>query len=169
GDTTLYREFGPLAGRRFRLGLSYFYDVNKGDYTDYVVPNAGPTLSGDITLDFRQYVKVTARSLLAIRLFGAHAGGNLPNIYYCGGLDTLRGLDYASAYGNTIGYANFEYRFPLIDFLIFPFGGLRSIRGKVFFDIGGGALKDQPYQFWDSDRHQLLGTCVRGADGKPIP
>ena len=95
--------------------------------------------------------------------------GNLPNIYYFGGLDTLRGLDYASIYGNTVGYANFEYRFPLIDFLIFPIGGLRSIRGKVFFDIGGGALKDQPYQFWDSHEHQLLGTCLRDTNGQLIP
>jgi Tol biopolymer transport system component len=159
GDTTLYREWGPLAGHRFRLGGSYFYDTNHGSYGDFHGFGTGPTLSADVTLDYRQYLKITARSLFAIRLFGARATGNLPNIYYFGGLDTLRGLDYASVSGNTAAYANFEYRFPLIDFLAFPIGGFRDIRGKVFFDIGGAALKGQPFRLWDSNEHRLVGTC----------
>ncbi|HEY6097272.1 MAG TPA: hypothetical protein VIU83_04395, partial [Candidatus Deferrimicrobium sp.] len=165
GDTTLYREWGPLAGHRFRLGGSYFYDTNKGTYGDFRGHGTGPTLSADVTLDYRQYIKVTARSLLAFRLFGARATGNLPNIYYFGGLDTLRGLDYASVNGNTVAYANFEYRFPLIDFLAFPIGGFRDIRGRVFFDIGGGALKGQHFRLWDSNEHRLLGTCVTDETG----
>ncbi|HTD53495.1 MAG TPA: BamA/TamA family outer membrane protein [Thermoanaerobaculia bacterium] len=155
-DTTLYKEWGALAGRKFRLGYSYQYDVDKGKYGDFTVSGNGPTLSQDITLEFRQYIKITERSLLAFRVFGVRADGNLPNIYYFGGLDTLRGLDFRTAYGNTVGYANFEYRFPLIDFLAFPIGGLRNIRGHVFFDIGGAALKDQPFRFWDSSNHQLI-------------
>jgi Tol biopolymer transport system component len=163
GDTTLYREWGPLAGHRFRIGGSYMYDTKKGNYGDFQVANPGSTLSADVTLDYRQYIKVTARSLFAFRLFGARATGNLPNIYYFGGLDTLRGLDYASVIGNTIAYANFEYRFPLIDFLAFPIGGFRNIRGRVFFDVGGGAIKDQPFRFWDASNHQLInGVAAYG-------
>ncbi len=161
GDTTLYREWGPLAGHRFRLGGSYFYDVNRGKYGDFVGYSSGPTLSADVTLDLRQYIKVTARSLFAVRLFGARATGNLPNLYYFGGLDTLRGLDYASVVGNTIAYANFEYRFPLIDFLAFPIGGFRDIRAKVFFDIGAAALHGQSFRVWDSSTHSLVApSCV---------
>jgi len=155
-DTTLYKEWGALAGRKFRLGYSYQYDVDKGKYGDFTGLGSGPTLSQDVTLEFRQYIKITERSLLAFRVFGARADGNLPNIYYFGGLDTLRGLDFRSSYGNTVAYANFEYRFPLIDFLAFPIGGFRNIRGHVFFDIGGAAIKNQPFRFWDASNHQLI-------------
>lgn len=63
-------------------------------------------------MDLRQYFKITERSLIAVRLYGAHSTGNFPNLYYFGGLDTLRGLDFREQIGNTVGYANFEYRFP---------------------------------------------------------
>jgi WD40-like Beta Propeller Repeat len=155
-DTTLYKEWGALAGRKFRLGYSYQYDLDKGKYGDFTGLGTGPTLSQDISFEFRQYIKITDRSLFAFRVFGVRATGNLPNIYYFGGLDTLRGLDFRTAYGNTVGYANFEYRFPLIDYLAFPIGGFTNIRGHVFFDIGGAALKNQPFRFWDASKHQLI-------------
>jgi hypothetical protein len=155
-DTTLYKEWGALAGRKFRLGISYTYDTDKGKYGDFNGYGTGPTLATDVSLDFRQYLKITERSLLAFRVFGVRSEGNLPNIYYFGGLDTLRGLDFRTAYGNTVGYANFEYRFPLIDYLAFPIGGFRNIRGHIFFDVGGAALKNQPFRFWDSSNHQLI-------------
>ena len=156
GDTTYYREWGPLAGHRFRLAFSYEYDVNHGKYGDFNGYGTGPTLSADVSLDLRQYIKVTARSLVAVRLFGVRATGNLPNIYWFGGLDTLRGLDFRAQYGNTVAYANFEYRFPLIDYLAFPIGGFRDIRGHVFVDVGGAAIKNQPFRFWDASKHQLI-------------
>ncbi len=155
-DTTLYKEWGALAGRKFRLGYSYQYDLDKGKYGDFTGLGTGPTLSQDVSFEFRQYIKITDRSLFAFRVFGVRADGNLPNIYYFGGLDTLRGLDFRTAYGNTVGYANFEYRFPLIDYLAFPIGGFTNIRGHVFFDIGGAALKNQPFRFWDASKHQLI-------------
>ncbi len=124
-------------------------------------PNTGKTpnsvtLTQGVSLDFRQYVKVTARSLFAIRLFGARSTGNFPDVYYFGGLDTLRGLDFREQIGNTVAYANFEYRFPLIDLLAFPIGGFTNIRGHVFFDVGGAALEGQKFRFWDASNHQLI-------------
>ena len=55
-----------------------------------------------------------------MRLFGARSTGNFPTLYYFGGLDTLRGLDFREQIGNTVAFANFEFRFPLIDFLRLP-------------------------------------------------
>lgn len=156
GDTTLYREWGALAGRRFRLAVSYQYDTDHGKYGDFSGYGTGPTLSADVSLDFRQYIKITDRSLIAIRLFGVRAEGNLPNIYYFGGLDTLRGLDFRAAFGNTVAYANFEYRFPLIDYLAFPIGGFRDIRAHIFMDVGAAALKGQRFVFWDAGNHRLI-------------
>ena len=168
GDTVLYREWGPLSGRRYRFAFTYAPDLgNKtriDQTTGQVVPG-GSTLTSDVTVDLRHYFKITGRSLIAVRLFGAHSSGNFPNVYYFGGLDTLRGLDFRQQIGNTVGYANFEYRFPLIDLLAFPFGGFANIRGRVFFDIGGAALKDQKFRFWDASRHELLNHGQPGDTG----
>jgi hypothetical protein len=155
-DTVDYREFGPLSGTRYRLGASWAPDLKRSQTTgaDSI------TLTGDVTADLRFYLKIFQRSLFAVRLYGARSTGNFPNVYYFGGLDNLRGLDYASSIGNTIGYANFEYRFPLIDLLAFPVFGLRSIRGRVFFDIGGAALKDQHWVFWSSSNRQLINAIA---------
>ena len=156
GDTVLYREWGPLSGTRFSIGYNYAPDFQKDDDTTIPGAHDSGTLSSDVSLDFRKYFKITERSLIAVRLFGAHSTGNFPNLYYFGGLDTLRGLDFREQIGNTVGYANFEYRFPLIDYLILPIGGFQNIRGQVFFDIGGAALEDQEFRFWDSGERRLI-------------
>ena len=157
GDTVLYQEWGPSSGRRYRFSVAYAPDFSK----DQIDPSTGQpgtssTLIFDATADIRRYFRITARSLFAIRLFGGYSTGNFPTVYYFGGLDTLRGYDYASQIGNSIAFANFEFRFPLIDYLIFPLGGIRNIRARAFFDIGGGSLKNQSFQFWDSHEHQLI-------------
>ena len=48
-----------------------------------------------------------------------------------------------------------RFRFPLIDLLATPILGFREIRGKAFIDVGGAALKNQPWQFWSD--YQLCG------------
>src|SRR6266542_4125068 len=154
GDTTLYQEWGPLSGRRYRFSASWAPDLKKGQ----IDPNTGEpanssTLTQDFSVDLRHYFKITARSLFAVRLFGARSTGNFPSVYYFGGLDTLRGLDFREQIGNTLAFANFEFRFPLIDFLAFPVGGFRNIRGHFFLDIGGAALKNQKFRFWDASEH----------------
>jgi hypothetical protein len=151
GDTVLYQEWGPLSGRRFAISYSYAPDFKAED--DPLTPRVenSRTLSSDVSVDLRRYFKITARSLIAIRLFGAHSTGNFPNVYYFGGLDTLRGLDFREQIGNTVGYANFEFRFPLIDILQLPIGAFRDIRGQVFLDVGGAALKDQTFRFTEKD------------------
>jgi Tol biopolymer transport system component len=158
GDTVLYRQWGPLSGRRFRLSYNYAPDFG-GDEDDpdtVFTEEDSTTLTQDVSVDIRQYIKITERSLIAIRLFGAQSTGNFPNVYAFGGLDTLRGLDFREQIGNTVGYANIEYRFPLIDLLQFPWGGFQDIRGRVFFDIGGAKLKDQDFEFMDPDDDRRL-------------
>jgi len=157
GDTTVYQEWGPLSGSRYRFAVSWAPDLKKDQINPSTnEPGTSSTLSFDVSADLRHYFKITARSLIAVRLFGGRSTGNFPNVYYFGGLDTLRGFNYASLIGNTIGFANFEFRFPLIDFLAFPIGGLRNIRSHIFFDIGGGSLDNQPFRFWDESNRQLI-------------
>lgn len=140
GDTTLYRSFGPLAGRRY--ALSY-----------YLAPSLQePPKTYLLDLDFRQYLPLSRRSLIAWRLYGATSGGQIPYILSFGGLDTLRGYDFREFYGDTVAFTNIELRFPLIDSLRFPFMEFRQIRGRIFCDIGAGWFKDEPFRFVRDNR-----------------
>lgn len=155
GDNVLYQEWGPLSGARFRISANYAPDFQKNS-TPVTGGEPGSTLTQDLAVDLRYYLKITRRSLFAFRAYGARSTGNFPNVYYFGGLDTLRGLDFREQIGNTVAYANVEFRFPLIDVLAFPFGAFQNVRAKVFFDVGGAELENQDYQFWDSDERQLI-------------
>ena len=69
-------------------------------------------------------------------------------------------------FGNTAAFLNLEFRFPVIDFLITPVLGIRDIRGKAFLDVGGAALKNQPFQFWsDYTLCGIAGVGVPGCNG----
>jgi Tol biopolymer transport system component len=136
GDSSIFKQFGPISGRRYELSASYSPDIKNGG-----------TLTNDYSVDARQYFQLSSRSLLAARLFVGYSRGNFPNFYYFGGLNTLRGIPFRSMIGNQAAFANFEYRFPFIDVLAFPGVAFREIRGNIFFDIGGAKFSGQPYTF----------------------
>ena len=134
GDTTVFREFGPLSGHRYDLGA------------------AAATITRDLTVDARQYLQISSRTLLAARVFLGYSTGKRPNFYYFGGLNTLRGYDFQSIVGSQAGFANVEFRFPLVDVLQTPFMRLEGVRGNLFFDIGGAKFDGQPYTFFKGGR-----------------
>jgi Tol biopolymer transport system component len=136
GDRSIFREFGPISGRRYDITAAYAPDLKHHG-----------TLSQDFNLDFRQYLQVTSRSLLAARVFAGYSTGNFPNFYYFGGLNTVRGYDFRSIIGTRAGFANLEYRFPLVDVLATPVLVFTNIRGNLFFDIGAANFKGQPFRF----------------------
>lgn len=147
GDTTIGASFGPVSGRRWRIEGSYSPDTS-----------GGGALAEDLRLDWRQYLAVSRRSELAVRAYGAMSDGNQPNIYYFGGLDTFRGVNYASFAGDRAFFTNFEYRFPLVDQLAFPFLRFTGIRGRVFLDVGGAWFdsQGQKFKFWDQSKVEQL-------------
>ena len=146
GDSAVFTQFGPVSGRRWRLDAVYAFDQEDSGalYTQY-------------ELDARQYVEVSRRSNLAFRLYAGYAGGNQPIPLYFGGLDDLRGVDFRSMVGDRAFYTNIEYRFPLIDVLATPVLNFRSIRGRVFLDIGGAwfDIFGEGFQFWDGDENRF--------------
>jgi Tol biopolymer transport system component len=145
GDTTLFADWGPIGGHRWRLDGMYAPDLD----------NSG-TLMTSAVLDARQYIPVTQRSNLALRVFGAISTGNQPNLVYFGGLDTIRGTDFRSIVGDRGFFANFEYRFPLIDVFATPVLAFQGIRGNVFLDVGGAWFNDfETFQFYDSKENRL--------------
>jgi Tol biopolymer transport system component len=142
GDTTIFREFGPLSGHRYEIGGAFAPRLGR----------ASEAITKDLTLDARNYLQISSRTLLATRIFFGHSSGTQPNFYYFGGLNTIRGFETYSIVGTQGGYANVEFRFPLIDVLAMPFMRLDGIRGNLFFDIGGAKLPGQPYTFYEDGR-----------------
>jgi outer membrane protein assembly factor BamA len=141
GDTTIFKQFGPISGHRYEISGAYAADAKNGG-----------TLTNDWSIDARQYLQVTSRTLLAARVFAANSTGNFPNFYYFGGLNTVRGYPFRSIIGTRAGYANLEFRFPLIDVLVTPFLVLQNVRGNLFFDVGGANFPGQPYKFASKNR-----------------
>ena len=87
-ETTVFREFGPLAGSTMRLA----YDVS---------PKIGGTLSRQT---LRRATSATtcgsaASGLLATRIRGFKSTGDFPDFHYFGGNSELRGYDYLQFVG----------------------------------------------------------------------
>ncbi|MEE8335902.1 MAG: hypothetical protein V3S48_05650 [Candidatus Neomarinimicrobiota bacterium] len=80
----------------------------------------------------------------------------LQDIYFSEYATPLRGTRYSERFGANVFLANFEFRFPFIDYfqLGFParmiFG---NIRGHLFLDIG--AAWDSPKEFSDHERLEI--------------
>jgi Tol biopolymer transport system component len=153
GDSATYAYYGPVSGRLWRFDASYAPDLDNGG-----------TLFTAADLELRQYFQVTQRSNVALRLFAGASEGNLPSIYFFGGLDTVRGVDFRSIEGDHAFFVNMEYRFPLIDLVATPFFALQGVRGVVFADVGGAWYKDlQDFDFFNSDEDRFEdGVAVYG-------
>ncbi len=147
GDSSVFKFFGPVSGRRYNLSASYAPDIDEGG-----------TLSADYQMDWREYYQLSSRTVLAARLFVGYSSGSFSNFYYFGGLNTLRGQDFRSVIGNRAAFANFEFRFPFIDILATPILALQQVRGVLFFDIGGANFNGldlntgEKYQFMEDGR-----------------
>ncbi|MEO8258106.1 MAG: hypothetical protein ABI868_12240 [Acidobacteriota bacterium] len=131
-ETTVFREFGPLAGSTMRVA----YDVS---------PKIGNTLSRQsFDGDARHYMRIGTSGLLATRIRGFKSIGEFPDFIYFGGNSEMRGYDYLEFAGQNVVFANAELRFPLIEAALTPVGVIGGIRGVFFANIGGGWFNSQP-------------------------
>jgi hypothetical protein len=130
-ETTVFREFGPLAGSTMRLAYDY-------------APNIGSLLSRQtFDGDARHYLRIGSTGLLATRIRGFRSTGDFPDFLYFGGNSELRGYDYLSFIGQNVVFANAELRFPLIEAALTPIGVIGGIRGVFFGGIGGAWFDNQ--------------------------
>jgi len=176
-ETTVFREFGPLAGNTVRLA----YDV---------APKVGSLLSRQtVEADLRHYLRLGANGLLATRIKGFKSFGEFPDFTYFGGNSELRGYDYLQFSGQNAVFADAELRFPLIEAALTPVGVIGGIRGVFFANIGGGWFDNQPraarcsgpggYKFATSSdetcrpivgvQTDAAGFVFLDATGNPIP
>jgi WD40-like Beta Propeller Repeat len=172
-ETTIFREFGPLAGNTMRLA----YDVS---------PKIGGVLSRQtLDGDARHYLRIGTTGLLATRIRAFHSFGDFPDFLYFGGNSEMRGYDYLQFAGQNIVFANAELRFPLIEAALTPIGVIGGIRGVFFVNVGGGWFDGQTsaaaangcgdpkatFKFLNSDPmvcKPVIGT-VTDAAGFPVP
>ncbi len=149
GDTTLWAHYGPHQGSRFDLRLTYAHDIDFGG-----------ALTQQVVADYRKYFALGKRSEFAIRVWGGFADGNNPSIFAVGGTDTVRGYPVRSIAGNQAAFANFEWRFPLIDRMDLSFMSLGGIRGRLFMDVGYSCYKvrGQEFDYRGIEGCQFMGT-----------
>jgi outer membrane protein assembly factor BamA len=121
--------------------------------------------------DARFYKQLTRRSVLAWRVAGVYGAGDRESYYSLGGINQLRGFGFREFFGSRVAWTNLELRFPLVDELRFPFGGVSSIRGFLFADAGAAWFSDDSFfdpegefvffrsepgfRFWDSENDRL--------------
>ncbi|HUC75873.1 MAG TPA: hypothetical protein VMS04_11310 [Vicinamibacterales bacterium] len=132
-ETTIFREFGPLAGNTFRLSYS-------------VAPKLGGSMLSRQTFDgeFRHYLRIGGTGVLATRIRGFKSSGDFPDFIYFGGNADLRGYDYLQFAGQNVVYGNAELRFPLIEAALTPIGVVGGVRGVFFAGMGGAWFNNQP-------------------------
>jgi outer membrane protein assembly factor BamA len=140
-DSSVFGPFGPVDGSRWRVSLARgvaFEDHDVSRTTGF--------------LDWRWYRTLFYRNSLALR-FGAGASvGEDPRISFLGGPTRLRGYDYDQIAGTRMWLSSIEYRFPLLDAVIFGWPGrwgLTNIGGTAFFDIGSAWNRGVPDLFVD--------------------
>ena len=137
-ETTVFREYGPLAGDTIQIGYEY-------------APSMGDLLSRQtVEGDARYYMRLGTNGVLALRARGYKSWGEFPGYFYFGGNSELRGYDYLQFLGNKGFFTNAELRFPLIEAALTPIGVVGGLRGVFFFNFGAAGYEGLQMNVWTS-------------------
>src|SRR5215203_2691727 len=165
-ETTVFREYGPLAGNTVRVGYE-------------VAPSFGNFLGRQTAeADARYYMRLGTNGVLAFRARGLKSWGDYPGYLYFGGNSELRGYDYLQFIGSKAFFTNAELRFPLIEAALTPLGVVGGLRGVFFAGFGAAGYESVPMEVWTNDPYTytpLIGfeqdleslTGVRPVFGPP--
>jgi hypothetical protein len=138
-ETTIFREYGPLAGHTLSLGYEY-------------APSMGDLLSRQtVDADARYYLRLGTNGVLALRARGYKSWGEYPGYLYFGGNSEMRGYDYLSFLGNKGFFTDAELRFPIIEAALTPIGVVGGLRGVFFFNFGAAGYEGVPTKVWRDD------------------
>lgn len=127
-DSAYYGLFGPVIGSRWMLNLSRTLSFSGDDIS---------RTTG--FFDYRKYRPVFYRNYLAFRAMGAFSEGNDQRYFFLGGPLTMRGYDYLQFSGPRMFMTSLEYRYPLLDAIIFGWPGrwgFTNIGGTAFIESG---------------------------------
>ncbi|PKK82133.1 MAG: hypothetical protein CVT49_15200 [candidate division Zixibacteria bacterium HGW-Zixibacteria-1] len=169
-DNIIWGVTGPLNGRRSRLDLEGAIDLfNASDISYYAAE-----------LDYRKYWHIKSLFSMAFRLSGGASWGDTPKRYFLGGTSNkigsttvdaevydvenlyfsqivtpLRGYNYFDFSGDKYFLANFEFRYPFVDYLKMNFPlplTIGYVTGNWFYDMGAA---------WEGDNFKG-GTSADG-------
>jgi len=127
-DSALFNSLGPVIGSRWMVSISKALSFSGSDVS-----------RSTAFVDYRKYFPLFYRNYLALRAIGAVSTGEDRRYFFLGGPLTMRGYDYLQLSGPRMLLFNAEYRFPLIDAIIFGWPGrwgFRNIGGTFFLDSG---------------------------------
>ena len=127
-DSAYFGSFGPVIGSRWMLSASRTIAFSGDDIS-----------RSTLFADYRKYMPLFYRNYLAVRGIAAMGVGDDPQIFFLGGPLTMRGYDYLQFTGSRMLLFNVEYRYPLVDALIFGWPGrwgFQDIGGTFFLDTG---------------------------------
>ncbi|MFZ0391612.1 MAG: biopolymer transporter Tol, partial [Calditrichia bacterium] len=173
--------YAPVSGSRYQLStrISPKYDSNSMSFQTY-------------SLDYRRYLKLSAKYQFAVRLNGGASFGDNAQRFFMGGVDNwinqkfrngrrvnqiedvffsefitpLRGAYYYERVGDRFFLSNLEFRFPLIEYLQLglPPISFFNIRGVAFYDIGAA----WPHQGNDWWRFKGFSATSRDEKGEVV-
>ncbi len=142
-ETTVFRNYGPVAGRTANIGVQF-------------APGIGNSLSRrTVEGDLRYYLRLGANGVLAFRGRGLKGWGTNPDFLFFGGNSEMRGYEYLEFIGHKAFFGNVELRVPLVEAMLTPFGVVGGLRGTVFFNIGGAGINGQPFTPWTREPEQI--------------
>ena len=136
------------------------YDPTSGKRLSFTTTWAGHGLGGDFDYykflaEERLYYKVGSSQVIAVRLMGGIADGDMPynDLFTLGGADTLRGYEDDEFRGNKMYEATIEYRYPIA----------KKIQGVVFTDLGNacGGVENIPWYHENNKLHYSGGIGFR--------
>lgn len=142
-DSAYFGSFGPVIGSRWMLSLSRTLSFSGDDIS---------RTTG--FFDYRKYLPVFYRNYLAFRAMGAFSEGDDHRYFFLGGPLTMRGYDYLQFSGPRMFQSSIEYRYPLLDAIIFGWPGrwgITNIGGTLFLDTGAVWGDDYYIEPLDSD------------------
>lgn len=138
-NNVLYSIIGPLKGWHFAYIGEQTFNVSGRDY----VLNRN-------TVEARYYWNIYERYIFASRVYAATSNG--PDARYfpwiIGGPFNLRSYEFWSLRGESAFFFNLEFRFPLLDALLFGFPAPWVLRGfSMVMFLDGGGVFDNPKLF----------------------
>jgi hypothetical protein len=154
GETSRFRFYGPASGTTFSLTLSQSIPVSDSFFQNT-----------NFHADLRKYLSIGSDMLLALRFEGFLSRGRDPYIYYYGGNNQVRSINYASIIANEGWFANAELRFPLVNAASILIGQIGPVRGTIFFDITRSKMKGFPAQFYTWDGEEIRPADALGSFG----
>ncbi len=152
-ETTVFREYGPVAGKTASIGVSWS-------------PKFSKSLSRrTVDVDARYYKRLGVNGVLAFRARGLQSWGDNPEFLPFGGNSEMRGYEYLEFLGHKAFFGDVELRIPLIEAMLTPLGVLGGVRGTLFFNVGGAGINGQSFSPWT--RGQELVTPLLGFEFDP--